>query len=415
MDVLFDATVASLAMWLGLVLFWGRFWWADQHLPGDAPNDLPRGWPAVVAVIPARNEAPTIGRTVRSLLTQDYPGDLSVIVVDDNSDDGTEDAARDAAARIGQEDRLTVIDGNPLKGGWSGKLWAVHQGIAAAAEARPDAPYILMTDADIAHDPGNLRRLAAKAEMEGRDLVSLMVRLNCETGWERLLIPAFVFFFQKLYPFPWVNDPVKRMAAAAGGCMLVRRKAVEDAGGIAIIRDRIIDDCALAALLKASGTIWLGLGDRTVSLRRYDDLAEIWRMVARTAFAQLRRSPVLLAGSVIGMAVLYLTPPLALAVGAGTGDWGLMGFGAGAWALMTLAYFPTLRRYGFGVLWGLTLPVAGGLYTLMTVGSAIDHWRGRGGAWKGRTYAGLTATRPPSGETPPGPPDPRKTADFVDW
>jgi len=330
----------------------------------------------VTAVIPARNEAATIGRTVGSLLAQDYPGELSVIVVDDNSDDGTAEAA-------GSDPRLRVIPGAPLADGWTGKLWAVSQGVREAGTA-PD--YLLLTDADIEHDPGNLKRLVYKAETDGRHLVSLMVKLRCESFWERLLIPAFVFFFQKLYPFPAVNDPNSRIAAAAGGCMLVRRETLEAAGGIDAIRSAVIDDCALARLIKKRGSIWLGLATRTRSLRAYDGLVEIWDMVARTAYVQLRHSPLALVGTLAGMAVIYLVPPLAFAVGTALRQGPLASAGMIAWLLMALAYAPTLALYGRFVAWALVLPVSAGLYTLMTLSSAMRHWRGRGAGWKGRHY-----------------------------
>ena len=379
--------VLSFLLWIGLLGFRGGFWRADQRLD-HAPPDL-NHWPGVVAVIPARNEAATIGRTVDSLLNQDYPGRVSVIIVDDNSDDDTFCAAG-AGKAAGSSERLRVIQGRPLPPGWSGKLWAVQQGLEAAAEADAEAPYVLLTDADIAHDPESLRRLAAKAEMENLDLVSLMVRLRAKSFWERLLIPAFVFFFQKLYPFPWVNDPSRPTAAAAGGCMLVRRAALEKIGGIEAIHDRLIDDCALAAAIKRQGLIWLGLTAKVESLRPYDGLGEIWRMIARTAYEQLGNAFPALVGTVIGMAVLYLIPPLAGMALLG-GDPRIVMVGLVTWwGLMGMAYWPMLRLYGLPMGWGVLLPVAALLFTLMTVSSAIRHWQGRGGAWKGRIYGSGT-------------------------
>jgi hopene-associated glycosyltransferase HpnB len=371
--VLFGAALLSLSLWAGMVMVHRRFWRADQRL--EEAGEL-ETWPRVAAVIPARDEAATIGRTVTSLLAQDYPGELLVIVVDDNSDDGTAEAA-------GSNPRLRVVAGQPLAEGWTGKLWAVGQGVREAGEA---SGYLLLTDADIEHDPGNVRRLVFKAEAEGRHLVSLMVKLRCESVWERLLIPAFVFFFLKLYPFPAVNDPHSRTAAAAGGCMLVRRETLAQAGGIDAIRSEVIDDCALARLIKKRGPIWLGLATRTRSLRAYDGLAEIWDMVARTAYVQLRHSVPALAGTVVGMAVIYLVPPLAFAVGTALRDGALAAAGLLAWLVMALAYGPTLALYGRSVAWAVALPAAAGLYTLMTVSSAYRHWRGRGAAWKGRHY-----------------------------
>jgi hopene-associated glycosyltransferase HpnB len=369
-----------LAAWLYLLLFHGRFWRADQRLPARA---APRGAPDVTAVIPARNEAPTIGPAVTSLLRQDYAGRLQVVVVDDGSTDGTAAAARAAAAALGAGDKLRVIAAPPLPAGWSGKLWAVQCGVA---EAAADAPFLLLTDADIAHAPDAVARLVAKAEDGGLDLVSLMVRLHCR-GWvERLLVPAFVFFFQKLYPFPRVNDPRDRTAGAAGGCMLVRQTALARAGGIAVIRGALIDDGALAARIKANGKIWLGLADRSASLRPYESLGEFWGMVARSAYTQLRYSPARLTAAVLGMSLLYLAPPVLAVASAWAERWPAAALAAGAWAAMYLAYAPTWRDYRPGLFWLACLPVAALLYTAMTVDSARRHWRGRGGAWKGRTY-----------------------------
>ena len=376
-------TGLSLAFWAGLIGFRGGFWRADQRLP-DIPPDL-RDWPGIVCVIPARNEAQTIAGTVGSLIDQDYPGPVSVIVVDDNSDDDTFYAAA-ASGVAGAEDRLTVVAGKALPPGWSGKLWAVNQGLLTADERHPEAPYVLLTDADIVHGRDSLRRLVAKAETGGLDLVSLMVLLRCEGFWERFLIPAFVFFFQILFPFPWVNDPSRSTAAAAGGCMLVRRSALTRAGGVAAIRDRLIDDCALAGEIKKRGAIWLGLTTRVRSERRYDSLSEIWHMVSRTAFEQLGNSPVLLVGTVAGMGLVYLVPPLA-GFGLLGGGWIVAAAGLIAWwGLMGTAYAPTLKLYGLSRGWGLMLPLAALLFTLMTVSSALGYWLGRGGAWKGRHY-----------------------------
>lgn len=373
--------VLSLLLWLGLLTAHGRFWRADQRLavpPGAAG-------PRVVAVVPARNEAAAIAKSVGSLLCQDYDG-LHVVVVDDHSGDGTAEIARDAAAQAAAADRLTVIQAAPLPPGWSGKMWAVSQGVTAAAAREPD--YLWLTDADIAHAPQQLSRLVAKAEAERLDLVSLMVLLNVASAAEKLLVPAFVFFFQKLYPFPKVNDPSSRVAGAAGGCMLVRRAALERAGGIAAIRGALIDDCALARRLKDQGPIWLGLTRASLSLRPYPHLADIWAMVARTAYTQLNHSPLLLVGTVLAMALIYLVPPLAALIGAVRGEFGLAAAGAAGWAAMAVAYRPTLELYRMPWWRALTLPLAGLLYTLMTVDSARRHWLGRGGGWKGRTYAG---------------------------
>jgi len=371
----------SLLIWLYLCLFHGHFWHSDQRLNQYKVNL--EDAPDVVAVIPARNEAESIAETVYSLLTQDYPGHLQIIVVDDNSTDGTKDAVLAAVTDHADAARVQVIDGEPLAPGWVGKMWAVHQGIAAAGKPA----YLLLTDADIRHDQNNVTDLVAKAEAEGLGLVSLMVKLSCQSIWARLLIPAFVYFFQKLYPFPKVNDRTAKIAAAAGGCMLVSRATLEAAGGIARIKDRVIDDCPLAQLIKPHRPIWLGLATRTESLRGYQDLAAIWQMVARTAFVQLRFSAALLAGTLIGMVLLYGVPMLAVLVGALSGDMPVLVLGLSAWAVMAWTFLPTLELYRLSAFWALTLPIAGLLYGVMTVDSARRHYFGIGNAWKGRTYA----------------------------
>ena len=374
----------SVIVWLWLFLFRGRFWQADQRLPTVSAES--QDTPAVVAVIPARNEAQGIGAAISSLFAQEYAGPLSVIVVDDDSDDGTANAALSAADG---RSNFHLITGQPLEAGWTGKLWAMSQGIEKADEIAPDAEFLLLTDGDIEHDPANLGRLVAKAREDGADLVSLMVALRCASFWERLLIPAFVFFFQKLFPFPWVNDGARRTAAAAGGCMLVRRKALKQAGGLFVIRDQLIDDCALAGKLKRNGPIWLGLSSATRSLRAYDSLGEIRKMVARTAFEQLGNSVLLLMGAVLGMALVYLVPVVACVAGLILGDGVLASMGAVGWGLMAAAYGPTLHLYGIGRVWGLALPLAAALYTLFTIDSALRFWSGRGGEWKGRVQSDM--------------------------
>ena len=376
--VLGAAAVIACIAWLWLYLAHGGFWKGDQKLRGQQYGRRPA--PRVTVVIPARNEAASVGITVRGLLDQKYPGDIRIILVDDSSTDGTAGVARKAAKG---DTRLTVIGNSPLPPGWAGKMWAVNTGLQAVPE---DTDYVLLTDADIRHDRMLLARLAAKMKTEGLVLASLMVRLNCETFWERLLIPAFVYFFQKLYPFRRVNDPRNRLAAAAGGCMLIRADVLRKIGGVSRIRNAIIDDCALARELKKEGPIWLGLASRTVSLRRYERLDEIWDMVARTAYTQLRYSPLMLAGSVVGMLWLYVLPPVALVVGALTHDRFAVSGGLSTLSLMLASYLPTLRLYGRPFWEAAGLPVAGLLYGLMTLSSGYRHWRGRGGGWKGRTY-----------------------------
>ena len=366
---------ATLSAWLYLLFGRGLFWLARERDDHGLPAAPPAVWPSVVAVVPARNEADVAARSIDSLLAQDYPGDLRVILVDDNSDDGTGDVAR----TLDGGGRLTVMTGAPLSAGWTGKLWAQSQGIAAAGT--PD--YLWLTDADIAHAPDNLSALVARAEAGGLALTSLMAKLTVQTWPERLLIPAFVFFFDMLYPFAWVNDPSRGTAAAAGGCMLVRRRALESAGGVAAIRGAIIDDCALGALIKRQGPIWLGLTERAQCLRPYADFSEIARMVSRSAYAQLGYSPWLLFGTLIGMALVYLVAPVLTVFADGWARW----MGVAAWLAMAISFQPILRLYRRSPLWGVALPVIGALYTVFTVQSAIDVWAGRGGMWKGRAQA----------------------------
>ncbi len=375
-------TLAALVVWILLLLWRGGFWLADQRLSRQpTARDM---WPAVTAIIPARNEAETIERAVTSLLQQDYPGDLRIVVVDDASEDGTGALARKAAS--GRRP-ATVIDSKPLPPGWIGKIWALAQGIEHAEAASPRPAYFLLTDADVEHARDNVRRLVDKAETEKRDLVSLMVMLHTQSFWERLLVPAFVFFFQKLYPFPWVNNPLRSEAAAAGGCMLVRRQTLDRVGGIASVRDELIDDCALAARIKRQGSIWLGLSADTRSLRVYDKLNSLWAVVTRTAYTQLERSVSGLIATVLAMIMMYLVPPF----GAGCGFLMLQpvasGAGLAAWAIMIVAIRPTLALYRLPWWWGVLLPFAALLFTLMTIDSARLHWQGRGGAWKGRRYS----------------------------
>jgi hopene-associated glycosyltransferase HpnB len=370
-----------LGIWAYLIVGRGGFWLARDRDDRDEPPE-PAAWPAVAAVAPARDEADVIERSIGSLLAQDYPGEFRIVLVDDNSSDGTARAARAAADARPHGERLTVLSGAPLPSGWTGKLWAVKQGIeAATAEHAPK--YLLLTDADIAHAPENLRKLVARAEAKGLVLTSLMAKLSCATGPERLLIPAFVYFFDMLYPFAWVSDPKSRVAGAAGGCMLARTDALQAAGGIAAIRAAIIDDCALGAVMKRQGPIWLGLTERATSLRPYVTVGEIGRMISRSAYAQLGYSPLMLAGTLAGMALTYLAAPLATVFAPDPWRYAALA----AWILMTISFTPMLAFYRRSPLWALALPLIGALYTGFTVQSAIDVWRGRGGAWKGRAQA----------------------------
>ncbi len=400
------AGATSLVVWAYLAFGRGWFWRTAHRLP-EVPPSPPEGfrWPPVAGIIPARNEAQALPHTLPTVLGQDYPGAFRVFLVDDRSEDGTAAVARQAASGVGASERLTVVAGGPLPSGWAGKVWALQQGYLALRQAQeavhgPDMPeFLLLTDADIAHSPGSLRSLVLKAVLEGLDLVSLMARLRAKSFWERLLIPAFVYYFAKLYPFGWANDPRRRTAAAAGGCVLLRREALERAGGFQPIASAIIDDCALARLIKTAGRpqggrTWLGLTHTVNSLRAYDSLAHIWDMVARTAFVQLRYSAALLLATVVGMVLVYLVPPVAALGGlamAGTGGgalaWGLAGAGMAAWALMAGTYLPMLRWYSLPAWLALLMPLTALLYTLMTVDSALRYWRGKGGAWKGRAYA----------------------------
>jgi hopene-associated glycosyltransferase HpnB len=385
---LFWLATLSLAGWLYLILGRGAFWHAAS-LPETA---VPSGQrlPDVVAVVPARNEAAYVACTLPSLIAQDYPGRVCVILVDDNSEDRTRAIAEATTTRPGR--LLEVIGARPLPAGWSGKLWAVSEGLRRGFERMPDAPYVLLTDADIQHDPGNLRRLVAKAEADRLDLVSLMVRLRCQRPWERLLIPPFVFFFRELYPFAAVNRQQRAAAAANGGCMLVRREALRRIGGIEAIHDRLIDDIALAQRIKhyptpGAGRIWLGLTGSTRSLRDEPRLSDIWEEVARYADTRLGHSRSLLVLAVLAMLDLYLVPPLALLSWPLHGSSSVAALGLAGWLCMTLAYWPIVRLHCLRPYWALTLPLAAVFYTAMTIDSALQYRRGRGGRWKGRIAA----------------------------
>ncbi|MCL7491658.1 glycosyltransferase [Streptomyces sp. MCA2] len=372
----------SLLAWVWLLLGQGFFWRTDVRLPDRRD---PERWPTVAVVVPARDEAAVLPDSLPSLLGQKYPGRAEVFLVDDGSTDGTGALARQLAAARGGLPLTVSAPGEP-EPGWTGKLWAVRHGIALARE-RVAPEYLLLTDADIAHDPDSLRELVAAARSAGLDLVSQMARLRAVTFWERLIVPAFVYFFGQLYPFRWVNRPGARTAAAAGGCVLLRREAAERAGIPDAIRHAVIDDVTLARAVKRSGgTIWLGLADRVDSVRPYPRPGELWRMVSRSAYAQLRHQPLLLLGTVLGLALVYLVPPVALAAGLADGDTAVAALGGAAWAVMCGTYLPMLRYYGQPPWAAPLLPFTALLYLLMTVDSAVQHYRGRGAAWKGRTY-----------------------------
>jgi hopene-associated glycosyltransferase HpnB len=368
----------ALAIWIYLIAFRGGFWQIERDVRAPAGAGLRR----VVAVIPARDEADVIGGAIASLLAQDYPGPLDIVIVDDHSADGTARVARAAAEIAGASDRVTVVAADSMPRGWTGKLWAMRHGIAAAGRIQPD--YLLLTDADIVHAPDNLRGLVARAEGDGYDLVSLMVRLHCRGIWERLLVPAFVFFFFKLYPPRWVADSARDMAAAAGGCMLIRRDALERIGGVDSIRHEIIDDCALARRVKSVGSVWLGIAEETRSVRPYGSWRALWDMIARCAFAQLKYSPAILVALMAGMAVTYLVPPALVLL---SGETLAMLLGGAAWLGMAACFMPILQIYRCPPLVALLLPLIALFYMAATIGSAVQFWRGRGGAWKGRYQA----------------------------
>jgi hopene-associated glycosyltransferase HpnB len=374
MLIVLAASLLADAAWMYLLAGHGIFWRTDQRLPAEP---VPAAWPSVVAVVPARDEAAILPQTLPTLLTQEYQGQLTVLLVDDESSDGTADiAAALGAARPG---RLRVIAGQPAPPGWAGKVWAMAQGLRAAGKAE----YVLFTDADIAYAPGALSALVRAAG--DRVLVSQMALLRTDTTTERLLIPAFVYFFAQLFPFRRVNRR-GRTAAAAGGCMLVRRSALEAAGGLGPIRGARIDDVALGALLKSEGgDCWLGFSADVVSRRRYSGLAEIWDMVARSAYTQLRYSPIILAGTIAGMVILYLLPAAAALAGLVLLSGWLAVAGFGAWVIMSVTYVPVLRLYQLSPVRAVFLPAIGALYTAMTISSASRYYAGQGGEWKGRT------------------------------
>jgi hopene-associated glycosyltransferase HpnB len=362
-----------VCIWLYLLLGRGAFWRvADKFAPVTKDPVSPN---RVLAVIPARNEAAVIAATLESLFVQH----ISVVLVDDNSTDGTAEVARAAARHAGSMDRLTVISGKPLPPGWTGKLWAVQQGVEHAVALTPD--YLLLTDADIVHGPSSVAELVGLAETAGYDLVSYMVKLACFSFAEKALIPAFVFFFFLLYPPAWISSSRSKLAGAAGGSMLIRPDALVKAGGFSAIRNTMIDDCALAGIVKRSGgRVWLGLTRSTISNRSYGSFGEIGRMISRTAFHQLNHSMLLLAGTILGLIITYLLPMAVIFSGSSLAA----AEGVIAWLLMSIAYFPMVRFYGRSWLWACALPITACFYLAATIHSAVQYWRGKGGEWKGR-------------------------------
>ena len=367
MWIAYAVGVASLAAWLYLLLFRGGFW----RVPASSDPPPADASKSVAAVVPARNEETVIGKAIASLVNQDYAGRFHVFLVDDHSSDATIQAA-------GKHDRLSIVRAGPIPAGWTGKLWAVSEGLKHAERLQPD--YLLLTDADIVHAPESLSRLLARAQAEDSDLTSWMVKLRCGTAAERALVPAFVFFFFMLYPPAWIANRRYKTAGAAGGCMLIRRSALERIGGIASIRGELIDDCALARAVKPGGRVWLGLTESAHSIRPYNSLAEIGRMISRSAFTQLDHSAWLLAATMAGMAVIYIASPLLLL----TRDRLAILLGLAAWMSMSISYFPLLRFYKRSPGWAPLLPFIALFYMGATVDSALRCWTGKGGEWKGR-------------------------------
>ena len=383
----------SLLAWLLLLMARGGYWRTDVRLPSDVPQSsvLPR----LSIVVPARNEAEVLPSTLPSLLAQDYSGPLHIHIVDDVSDDETARVARSIANRAGASGRLTVVRNKPRPAGWVGKTWALRAGVQSALTYRPE--FVLLTDADIHHPPDSARTLVAAAVEHDFDLVSQMARLCISAFWDRLLIPAFVLFFGMVFPFRWSNDPSTSTAAAAGGCLLVRADALAASGGIDAIADAVIDDCALARRIKdharpQGGRTWLGHSQSVCSVRRYDGLQDIWLMVTRSAFAQLDFSNWRLVGTVVGLMVVFVLPPVAVIVGVVVLVLGaslmpsaiLLGAGIAAWTLMTASHVPMSRWYGTAVVLALAQPVTAFLYTLMTLDSGRLYWLGVGARWRGR-------------------------------
>lgn len=385
--------LCALVIWLYLIFARGGFWRTAERDTALARLQVePAAWPSVAVIIPARDEADILPHSLSSVLAQDYPGPFSVVLVDDHSSDGTAETARAVSRRSGRPERFFVFSGREIPAGWTGKLWAMQQGLDFIDAKAGAAEFVLFTDADIAYAPDQVRRLVEGAEARRAVLTSCMAKLNVTSEAERWLVPAFVFFFQKLYPFAWVAAPSAKTAAAAGGCMLVRRRSLMRAGGLPAIHGALIDDCAMGAIMKSQGPVWLGLSDQVRSLRPYERFADIRAMVVRSAYAQLRYSPWHLAGAVAGMVLTYLVPPAVTLLGSG---WERAPALA-AWLMMTVSFVPTLRFYRLSPLRALTLPLIAAVYVAFTLESALLHRRGRGGEWKGRFQADLSRGLPGS-------------------
>ncbi|MFT8418708.1 MAG: glycosyltransferase [Acetobacter sp.] len=396
--MLLALAILCALIWSGLIFCHGYFWQAGPILQpasmAQAPADIA---PDVTVVVPARDEAESIEGALGSLLQQDYPGTLRIILVNDRSTDGTGALAR---ALPDPHNRLSVLDGVNPEAGWSGKLWAVAQGVHEAARQTPHGSgYLFLTDADILHAPAHISTLVAKAQTDRLHMVSEMVELQCETLAERALVPAFVFFFTLLYPFAKVNNPKDKTAAAAGGTILLRRDMLRQIGGIEALKGALIDDCTLASCVKqAGGRLYLGHSCLARSIRPYPSAADIWRMIARTAYVQLNFSPTLLVLTVLAMLVVWIAPITLALCGHGAAQW----IGGGVWLASTLSFLPTLRRFRLSPFWALGLPLIAGFYTAATIGSALNHHRGRGVVWKNRAY---TEAIPNNGRISPPEPD----------
>ncbi|MCF7889998.1 glycosyltransferase [Candidatus Bipolaricaulota bacterium] len=388
----------SLLIWLGLLFGRGKFWRMNQRLYPLEETEVDHPWPSVCAIIPARNESEALPESLPSVLGQEYPGDLNVILVNDNSEDNTGELAEEIAEKSAADANFQVIVPPPTPEGWAGKVWALHHGFQRAKKLDPDL--IWLTDADIVHDPETLRTLTHKLEDEGLNLASIMADLRTDSFWEKLLIPNFVYYFSMVYPFSWVNDPEKDTAAAAGGCVLARRSTLENSGGFEAISGAVIDDCALArGCSNPEGEgLWLGLSHMVTSVRNYGSLSGVWSTVSRSAFSQLGYSNLILLGTVVGMIVLFLVPPGSVALGI----IGLVGLtvemhpvlssalifiGGLTWLGMGASFFPILNWYGLSPAYGVLAPVGGFLYTLMTIDSGLTWWRREGSKWKGRTIS----------------------------
>lgn len=395
--MMWAATLLSLVIWLYLTLCHHMFWRRREFLPEINPNfgmnpqvDTQNHWPNIISLTPARNEEAVIEPSFRSLLLQNYNGTYKAVLINDNSDDKTREIAENTSIEAETPHPAEILDAPPLHAGWSGKLWALHSGFESIQDA--DTPdYYWLSDADVTHDPDILVRLVSKARQDNLAMVSLMVTLNCKTFWERLIIPAFIYYFQMLYPFAATANPRSQIAGGAGGCILLRADALEAIGGIAAIKDTLIDDCALAAAIKAKGyNIWLGHGTESRSIRRSAQLKGLWHMVTRTAFTQLSFSYFKLFGAILAMFIIYTIPIMGVISGLMSGimfgRWGLAALGATAWAIMAITYLPTIRAYGRPYAASLLMPFTAHLFMAMTLHSAWLHFRGSHSGWRGRIY-----------------------------